>query len=180
MYQRFLTGRRIDLRGSAYFSTILGMPVVTLSSDSSVNSRDAQLGSTLDRLWSELPRLRQLELGGEIANNIADRASALRYLLHHAADRPILVGLIGGASCGKSTLFDSLIARPLSRIHYQPHSSLGPVVWLHRRYRAPILHDTQPSRFLPQLTPHELAPGATATVGGVADATIALHDEDVW
>jgi hypothetical protein len=154
------------------------MPVPTQSSGPAVNSGDTQLAATLDRLWSELPRLRQLELGGEIASNITDRVSALRYLLHHAAGRPILVGLIGGASCGKSTLFDSLIARPLSRIHYQPHSSLGPVVWLHRRYFETILG--QPSRFLPQLKSQLLASGTTSTVGGVADLTMALHDDDEW
>lgn len=141
---------------------------------------DGQLVTTLDRLWAELARLRQLELGDEIASNLADRVSALRYLLHHGANRPILAGLVGGASCGKSTLFGSLIGRPVSRIHYQPHSSLGPIVWLHRRHRSILANDSQPSRFFPQLTVKEVAPAAASTVGAVSELTVVMHGDDAW
>ena len=83
-----------------------------------------------------MPRLRGLGFGNDQAVRLGDHLSALRYLLHETPDRPELIGLVGGASCGKSTLFGSLVGRPISRIHYQPHSSLGPILWLHRRHRA--------------------------------------------
>lgn len=145
-----------------------------------INCSDSALAVTLDRLWPELSRLQRLELSSEAFIRIADRIAALRYLLHAAPDRPMLVGLVGGASCGKSTLFDSLIARPLSRIHYQPHSSLGPVVWLHRSQRGAIGSDSKPSRFLPMLTARELEPSTQTTVGAVSEVILAIHEDHRW
>jgi hypothetical protein len=141
---------------------------------------ESQLAVTLDRLWAELPRLQKLELGTQLTSQLTDHVSALRYLLHAGSDRPILVGFIGGASCGKSTLFGSLVGRPLSRIHYQPHSSLGPVLWLHRRHLPAFTQNAQPTRFLPQLTGIELESGTATTVGDTAQFVLASHDQERW
>jgi hypothetical protein len=150
------------------------------SSALAVTSSHSPLAANLDRLWMELPRLSQLQLGGEIAGQMTDYVGALRYLLHADADRPILAGLIGGASCGKSTVFCSLIGRTLSRIHYQPHSSLGPIVWMHRSHRGLTVQNSKPSRFLPQLRAREVDAGASPTVGAVTEVVLAMHDDDRW
>jgi hypothetical protein len=140
----------------------------------------ARITASLDRLWGELPRLRQVGVAGDLADGLADHVSALRWLLHLGAERPILVGLVGGASCGKSTLFGSLVGRAISRIHYQPHSSLGPILSVHRRHRSRVLPEASPRVFLPQLTAQELRAGAESIVGGVNDVAIAFHDDDKW
>lgn len=44
---------------------------------------------------------------------------------------PLIVGLLGGASSGKSTLFNTLIQRPASAISALAHETVGPVVGLH-------------------------------------------------
>jgi hypothetical protein len=141
---------------------------------------DARLMASLDRLWAELPRLRSVGVAGDLAAGLGDHVSALRWLHHSGLDRPVLVGLVGGASCGKSTLFGSLVGRAISKIHYQPHSSLGPILWVHRRHRARVLPEASPRVFLPALTALELRAGAEASVGGVNDVAIAFHDDERW
>lgn len=141
---------------------------------------DARLAVSLDRLWAELPRLRQVGVAGDLAAGLADHVSALRYLLHVGPDRPLLVGLVGGASCGKSTLFGSLVGRAISRIHYQPHSSLGPILWVHCRNRARVLPEASLRVFLPQLSAQELRAGTESVVGGVHDVAIAFHEDERW
>jgi hypothetical protein len=152
----------------------------TESAALTVNSPYAVLAADLDRLWAELPRLSQVRLGNEITQQLTDHVAALRYVLHADANRPVLAGLIGGASCGKSTLFNSLIGRAVSRVHYQPHSSLGPIVWMHRRHRESVLQNSKPSRFLPQLRVYELQQASGPTTGCVSDSVIGIHDDDRW
>ena len=46
-------------------------------------------------------------------------------------DAPAIVGLVGGASSGKSTLFNTLLGREVSRISAHAHETLGPIVAVH-------------------------------------------------
>ncbi|HRX86577.1 MAG TPA: 50S ribosome-binding GTPase, partial [Phycisphaerae bacterium] len=57
----------------------------------------------------------------------AHACSALRFL-HHATDAPAVIGLVGGASSGKSTIFNALVGRELSAISAHAHETLGPIV----------------------------------------------------
>ncbi|MHC4233943.1 MAG: GTPase, partial [Planctomycetota bacterium] len=52
--------------------------------------------------------------------------AALRFKRQPGDALPI-VALIGGASSGKSTLFNSLLGREVSRISAHAHETLGPV-----------------------------------------------------
>jgi hypothetical protein len=137
--------------------------------------RNGKLGEDLDRLWAELPRLRALDADGGLVDHVA----ALRFLLHYGPDRPLLAGLVGGASCGKSTVFSSLVGRRVSQVHYQPHSSLGPVVWLHRRCRTSVLPESAPRRFFAELDAEE-APQGASVAGAVGKVFLAFHDEAAW
>ncbi len=156
-------------------------PVTEISTAASTAPDNGRLGASLDRLWSELPRLREVGLSGALTDRLVDHVAALRYLLHERSDRPLLVGLVGGASCGKSTLFSSLVGRAISRIHYQPHSSLGPIVWLHRRHRERVQEDgTRPRRFMPNFRTAELPAASQAVVGSITDVVLAFHDDERW
>ncbi len=156
------------------------MSVTANTIPESVSQSDVQLGASLDRLWPELPRFRGLGLAGELADRFLDHVSALRYLLHAGPDRPLLAGLVGGASCGKSTIFGSLVGRSISRIHYQPHSSLGPIVWHHRRHQLGSATDCQPGRFFPQLTLEEWRGDSGPVVGATDRVITAAHEDDRW
>lgn len=135
----------------------------------------------LDRLWAELPRLTELGPPNELLARFTDHVAALRFLLHAASDRPLVVGLVGGASCGKSTLFNSLVRRRISRVHYQPHSSVGPIAFVHRRHRVCLAPEAAPRRFLPALESRDIADERGDDSTGAVDAvTIALHDDDRW
>jgi|GEM_PF-6934204 len=147
-------------------------PPVPNASDTEQNGK---LGEDLDRLWAELPRLRALDAGGGLVDHVA----ALRFLLHATPDRPLLAGLVGGASCGKSTVFSSLVGRRISQVHYRPHSSLGPVVWLHRRYRPLVLPESTARRFFAELDAEETAPAASVA-GAVGKVFLAFHDDEAW
>jgi hypothetical protein len=132
----------------------------------------------LDQLWAALPRLHELRgLRAPLAD-LADLAGALRWLEHAGSDRPILAGLVGGASCGKSTVFSSLVGRPISQIHYQPHSSLGPVAYVHRRWAGRLLACER--RFLPTFRLCDHDGGAGPTTGSPESLVVARHDEPAW
>lgn len=156
------------------------MAVPTAISAEPTLPSDAALRAALDRLWGELPRLGAVSLSGELANRLADHAAALRFLIHADADRPLLVGLVGGASCGKSTVFNSLVGRRLSRVHYQPHSSLGPIVSVHQRHRWRLLPESPPRRFLPQFAAAEVRDRAPAATGAVDTVVVSCHQENPW
>jgi len=49
-------------------------------------------------------------------------------------DRPTLVGLIGGASSGKSTVFNAMIGREVSQVSAHAHETLGAIVAVHEKY----------------------------------------------
>lgn len=44
-----------------------------------------------------------------------------------AGDPPSIVGLVGGASSGKSTIFNSIVGRPVSCISAHAHETVGPI-----------------------------------------------------
>ncbi len=79
-------------------------------------------------------RLADLDLDwGPLAVNAC---AALRFK-RQVNDAPPFVGLIGGASSGKSTLFNTLLQAQVSRISAHAHETLGPVLgvpqgWLDR------------------------------------------------
>ncbi len=139
----------------------------------------SSLAGALDRLWSDLPRLRAILPGGPSSSTFLSHAAALRFLLHAGGDRPLLTGLVGGASCGKSTIFDSLVGDRLSRIHYQPHSSFGPILYAHEAHRARLL-PAGLRRFLPEFRAVEIEPDAEPVSGQPDTISLAFHSDPVW
>lgn len=76
-----------------------------------------------------LERLSALGLGWTRLD--ASACAALRFL-READDPPVVVGLIGGASSGKSTIFNSLLDANVSRVSAHAHETLGAVAAIHR------------------------------------------------
>ena len=63
----------------------------------------------------------------------ADRHVCAAILFHRQhPDAPKLVALIGGASSGKSTVFNSLLNAEVSRISAHAHETLGPIAAVHQ------------------------------------------------
>jgi hypothetical protein len=141
---------------------------------------ESALLANLDRLWPALARLGRAGGWGEAPQRLGSYVAPLRFLLHAGAGRPLLAGLVGGASCGKSTLFDSLHGQKLSRIHYQPHSSLGPVAWLHGCHRPLTMPEGRPRRFLAEFEAAELRGSAESVTGAVDKVYLAFHRDDQW
>lgn len=74
------------------------------------------------------------------------QATAGRLALGSAADAlPPLIGVVGGASSGKSTVFNNLLeGHQPSCVTAKGHATLGPILALHERHRealAPLLRD---------------------------------------
>jgi len=90
------------------------------------------------------------ERGGDLAPRFrldfgpqaVEAVRALRFRSHFTADAspnghtkirpPLLVGIVGGASSGKSTVFNNILGgRPASRVSAKGHSTRGPILALH-------------------------------------------------
>lgn len=73
------------------------------------------------------------------------RATAGRLALGGAESLPPLVGVVGGASSGKSTVFNNLLAgHQPSCVTAKGHATLGPILAVHEKHRAvvaPLLRD---------------------------------------
>lgn len=85
---------------------------------------------------------------------------------------PMVVALLGGASSGKSTLFNSLLGGEISRISAHAHETLGPIAAVHAdrsdRFRA-WLDDAM---IFPGMEPADTQPGVA--VAGRPD-TVCVH-----
>jgi hypothetical protein len=66
------------------------------------------------------------ELGFDWSQLERNVCAALRFK-GQVPESPAMVGLIGGASSGKSTLLNSLLGREVSRISAHAHETLGPI-----------------------------------------------------
>jgi 50S ribosome-binding GTPase len=92
----------------------------------------------LERLADDgaLRALSEMDLGWVPADRQA--AAALRFK-RTGEKVPTFVGLVGGASSGKSTLFNSLIEREVSRISAHAHETLGPIAAVHVDWMRPVV-----------------------------------------
>lgn len=64
--------------------------------------------------------------------------TALSWKLRLDPDFPLIAALIGGTGTGKSTLFNSLVGRPISRVGIRRPCTLRPVVFLHEKWTREI------------------------------------------
>lgn len=88
-----------------------------------------------------------------------------------ASQLPCLVAIVGGASSGKSTVFNNLLDGHLaSRITARGHATLGPILAIHEHYRAVVERSLAEDRLLPDLRryPIELDDDVTGEPGAVA------------
>jgi len=95
------------------------------------NAALAMVLSGVNRLRDEL----RLPWPGEATHAV----SRLGLARDPSARLSVMVGLLGGASSGKSTLFDNLLDGHLtSRITARGHATLGPILAAHEARRADI------------------------------------------
>ncbi|MEE9293341.1 MAG: GTPase [Phycisphaerae bacterium] len=86
-----------------------------------------------------------------------------------------IVGLVGGASSGKSTLFNSLLGWEVSRISGHAHETLGPIA---------AVHSERAGQFAKWMDERLLLPGfalvqehgETATCGALGSVVVFRHD----
>ncbi len=85
-----------------------------------------------------LDALRSVSLRWEDVD--ANACSALRFREAHP-EFPLVCGFLGGASCGKSTLFNTILGREASRITAHAHETVGPIAAVHERHADKFLGD---------------------------------------
>jgi len=96
-------------------------------------------------------------------------ASAALRFLGGFPDAPLLVGLVGGASSGKSTVFNSLVRGEVSRISAHAHETLGPVVAVHSSQIGALTCWARDGLVFPGLDPRVVRDSAPTTgrLGGI-------------
>lgn len=100
-----------------------------------------------------LERLGALDLGWRRSD--ASACAALRFL-READNPPVIVGLIGGASSGKSTIFNSLLDANVSRVSAHAHETLGAVAAIHSELKSRFDEWRERHLILPSLAMHWL------------------------
>ena len=93
-----------------------------------------------------------------------------------AANAPGMVALLGGASSGKSTLFNTLLGSEVSRISAHAHETMGPVAAIHTRHRDQWQSWAESGLIFPGLDTRVLSDGEVTT--GQVD-TILLYSHDL-
>lgn len=95
-------------------------------------------------------------------------------LWEQASEAPMLVALMGGASSGKSTVFNNLLEGHLaSRITARGHATRGPILAVHQDHRALIERLVADGRLLPGLRRVPVA--LDGNVSGDPDALALLY-----
>lgn len=92
-------------------------------------------------------------------------------LAHTSPDTPPLVALLGGASAGKSTIFNNFLGGHIaSRVAARGHTTLGPILAAHERHRPPLERLLAQKRLFPGLTRStaDIDDNICGQIGGVA------------
>lgn len=115
-----------------------------------------------------------------------DWTKAIEQTVHRLrlADPPPMVALTGGASSGKSTLFNNLLGgRPISCITARGHTTLGPILAIHERQRERLEALQKKNLFMPGFLATTQNLNAPAT-GAPDSLVVVIHREDaladVW
>lgn len=125
----------------------------------------------LARLVDPQTARRLRDLGFEWTALDANVGAAARFR-RRVANGPLWVGLVGGASSGKSTIFNSMIGREISRSSACAHETLGPVAASGNPLR--IGEWIREGLLFPALEAQEL-PNGEATIGAVGALTISTQ-----
>ncbi len=88
---------------------------------------------------------------------------------------PSIVALLGGASSGKSTLFNSLLGREVSRISVHAHETLGPIAAVHASKATSVQAWLDDGLLLSHLETERL-PNDDCTTGRVGAAFLVQHE----
>ncbi len=139
---------------------------------------DIQFADALDCLAERGEALRE-QHQFDWPRQIQETVLALRYRESHAAtERPTFVAIVGGASSGKSTVFDNLLnGRRVSRVTARGHSTRGPILAVHDDYRDSVQSDLELGRLFPTFA-HERT-GLDDNVTGEPDTVhVVCHHVD--
>ncbi len=90
-------------------------------------------------------------------------------------DAPAVIGLLGGASSGKSTLFNSLLGSEVSRISAHAHETRGPVAAIHQQRRAEFESWKKQDWVFPGLEA-SLLPFGRSTIGSAGAVCLYPHE----
>ncbi len=132
----------------------------------------------LEQLVSEatLTRLADLGFGWDPVDR--QTVAAVRFG-RTATDAPVVIGLIGGASSGKSTLFNSLMGREISRVSAHAHETVGAVASVHASKNQQVTDWVQGGAMMPGLEPFSIN-GQSAVGGEVGSVHFYAHETDDW
>ena len=116
------------------------------------------------------------QLGFEWSASDAQTCAAVRFR-RECREPPALVGLLGGASSGKSTLFNSLFEREISQISAHAHETKGPVVAVHVKDLPDVLAWSRAGTLLPGYGTIEIQ-SAAPTIGRPDATCLYGHSND--
>jgi hypothetical protein len=139
------------------------------------------IDEALDILSVEGARLRE-EFGFAWTEQTRQAVHALRFRRRASGNGrgPAVVGIVGGASSGKSTVFNNLLGgRRASLVTIKSHATLGMILAAHRDQRQRL--DAwlfQDRTFMPTLAPDPARAGSDLQ-GNPATATVLYHEEHV-
>lgn len=122
-------------------------------------------------------RGRRLQEEARLEWTLAHRQAVARVRFDlSVAQRPILVAIVGGASSGKSTLFNNLIGGLLaSRVTAKGHATLGMILAVHRSRLAEVKGWIERGLFFPELAV-ETIERESATVGSPDRLQLVDHE----
>jgi len=116
------------------------------------------------------------ELGFEWSQ-IDQSACAAACFKRNTPAAPAVVGLVGGASSGKSTVFNSLIGEQVSRVSAHAHETLGAVAAVHRSNAERVVSWIERGALFSK---HEavVLDGASRSSGQLGAVEVHAHDAD--
>lgn len=134
------------------------------------------LESHLSRLADAATLARLAELAFDWSAIDGNTAAAALFK-RRSPDAPAFVALLGGASSGKSTVFNTMLHRDVSRVSAHAHETLGPIAAVHTDWADRFEHLLAERLIFPDVTGVEMAE-QEVTTGRAGAMHFCQHDLD--